>query len=540
MKRNSAAKPSLILKKNPGAGKLRFPGLLLCIALMISLCGCETGTGLLGTAEEGKTRTVTSNTISIPSEQIRTLNPVVAKDEDAYYINKLIYQGLFELDETLAPRGVLAGSYHYGEDGASMTVELKRNILWQDGTPFTAADVKFSIEAYLAVRNTGKSLYDSYVENIKSVKVVDEHTVQIVYANPLNVAVENLIFPIIPASTAKRPQDVQKLADGFFPVGTGPYLVDSFQSETEILLAGNPHYSGIVPTNRIDIKFIPGKAEAVNLFEIREIDLSFLKEADRDTMIKNTAIKVLSFPSNEIEVLGFNFRHGALQDKKVRHAIICAIDRENILKTCYLNNGILHPSLYYPEYLGVQWQRPDYSYDPERGGSQMKEAGYSGLSLRLLVNGEDKARNLTAQMIKSDLEKMGVSVTLSVLNWEDYSKALAAGDYDLFIGGYRIRETYDLRPLLHSAHGNPIGYSNPILDILLDKMQSAVTPEEKRQQYEAVEKVLAEELPYYCILHKTYGLAVSDDLQGEPAPQFNHIYKGCESFSLSYEISEKE
>ncbi len=515
-------------------------GLLLSLFLMITFCGCEAGPGLLGVIDSDKPKMVTSDVISLPMERIRTLNPVISKDEDTYYINKLIYQGLFELDEKLEPRAVLASDYSYAEDGSSITLKLKRKILWQDGTPFTAADVKFSIEAYLSVLNTGKSIYDPYVENIKAVKIIDDNTLIITYAKPQNVAIENLIFPIIPAATGKNPRDVQKMTEDFFPIGTGPYKVTSIEKMTEIQLKGNPNYRGNTPSNTIVIKFVPGKIEAVSLFSIHEIDMSFLKDADRETMINSKAVKVLSFPSNEAEILGFNFNNEALRDKKVRRAISYGINQEKILETCYLNSGILHPSIYYPNYLGVSLEKSSLSYDTEKGRLMLEEAGYKGLSLQLLVNEEDKARRHAASMIRSELGKMGISVTLNILNWDDYSKALSAGKYDIFMGGYRIRETYDMRPLLHSGYSNPISYTNPILDILLDQMQSPISINEKRQVYGAIEKVLSEEIPYCCILYKTYGLIISDHIKGTPNPQFNDIYRGCENLSLYYEIEEKE
>lgn len=518
----------------------RIFGLLLCSFLIIICCSCKTGSGLLGNIDSDKTKIVTSDVISLPMERIRTLNPVVSKDEDSYFINKLIYQGLFELNENLEPRPVLAREYSYDEDGSSITIKLKRKVLWQDGTPFTASDVKFSIEAYLSVLNTGKSLYDSYVENIKGVKIIDDNTLKITYAKAKNVAIENLVFPIIPAATEKRPKDVQNITKDFFPIGTGPYMVESMKGTIEIQLKGNPNYRGNIPSNTIVIKFVPGKIEAVSLFGIHEIDMSFLKDTDRETMINNNDVKIISFPSNEIEILGFNFKHEALSDKKVRSAISYGIDRGRILETCYLNSGILNPSIYYPGYLGVSPEASSLSHDTEKGRQLLEEAGYSSLSLSLLVNEEDKARKHAASMVRSELGKMGISVTLNAVDWDQYNKSLATGNYDIFMGGYRIKEIYDMRPLLHSAYSNPIGYDNPILDILLDQMQSPIDINEKRQVYGAIEKVLGEEIPYFCILHKTYGLIISDHVEGTPNPQFNDIYRGCENLSLHYEIEEKD
>ena len=103
----------------------------LCILIILSLVscagltGCNQAKGILGSDKGTAVRTETSDVISIPMEKIRTLNPVIAKDEGAYYLDKLIFQGLFELDETLVPKGQLADSYEYSEDGRTVTITLK-------------------------------------------------------------------------------------------------------------------------------------------------------------------------------------------------------------------------------------------------------------------------------------------------------------------------------------------------------------------------------------------------------------------------------
>ena len=513
--------------------------LILLLFSLVFIAGCKEGTGILGAVEEEEKIVVTSKEISIPMESVRTLNPIVSKDEESYYLNKLIYQGLFELDDTLIPVGVLAKDYTYGEDGISLTVTLKDDVLWQDGVTFSADDVKFSIDAYLSVLKTEKSLYGTYVSNIRSAKVLNDTTILITFQNANNVAIENLTFPIIPHHLFKKVSDVQKNVNNFIPIGTGPYMVDSIERGKSIVLKGNPNFKGDIPSNTILIKIIPGKEEAINLFEIGEIHLSFLKDTDRDTLLKNKMVNVISFPSNEVELLGFNFRHGALKDKRVRRAIAYAVNNEAIIETCYYGSGVLNDSIYYPNYYGIPSRKPLYEYDPDTAKLLLKNAGYEGLSLNLLVNGDNNARNLAAQMVKTGLEKLGITVTLTALQWDDYNKALASGDFDLYIGGYKINDTYDMRPVLHSLSKNPINYSNPTLDDLLDQMQSSMSTDKKRATFEKVHKIITDEIPYYCLLYKTYGLAVSNDLKGNIDPRFNNIYHGCKNWSLVYEKTEK-
>lgn len=506
---------------------------------LLSLTACQEASNFLGAPEETTPETVLSDQISIPIEKYRTLNPILTKDEDAYYLHKLIYDGLFTLDQTLAPVEALANSYQYGPDGITMTVSLDKDILWQDGYPFIADDVVFSIEAYKSAAPFGGSIYTSSVTKIKSAKAIGSHSVLLTFQQANDVAVENLTFPILPSHLFAKPKDMVKESVGFMPVGTGLYRIDSIEAGETITLTGNPNYRGEIPENTLLFKIMPGREEVVNLFPIGEINVSFLKNLDRNTLLNDTEVRVTSFPSNEIEVLGFNFRNEMLKDVRVRQAIAYGIDRETLIETCYYNSGIPHNSLYYPGYLGVSIETEPHEQTVQQTKDSLQKSGLSGLSLSLLVDGDDHARNLAAQMIKSSLAKVGINLSVVSLGNEDYQAALLAGEYDIYLGGIQIKDTYDLRPILHTREQNLIGYSNLTLDTLLDRMESAISLEEKKQTYTQIEKLLAEELPYYCLLYKTYGIATPTGFEGEVTPYFNNIYHGAEQWRMLYLEKEK-
>ncbi len=520
--------------------KLYFTAMLITIFVLL-LAGCGEDTVFPGNDSENRRESVTSAVVSVPMEKVRTLNPLLSRDEDAYYLNKLIYDGLFVLNDNLQAVGALAESYEYTEGAGTLQVRLRQGVLWQDGEAFDADDVKFTIDAYLSVPGNQQGSHGSSVALIRSVRVIDPLTVQIQFADPNNAAVENLTFPILPSHKHRRAADLIRDAENFMPVGTGPYYISNFEEGKQITLSGNGNYRGTAPQNTIVFKFMPNKGDAVNLFNIGEISITLLKDIERDTLVEDKVVKMVSFPSNEVEVLGFNFNHGALQDRSVRQAIARAVDNQMILETCYYGNGVLSDSIYYPGYMGAESEEPLYEYDANAAADMLKAAGYEGLSLNLVFNGENRARNLTAQVIKSGLERAGVSVTLVSLVREEYDEALQRGNFDLYIGGYRFNENYDLRSLLSTGGSlNYINYSYLLMDGLLDRLQQGIPADEKRAVFESLHKLYIDEIPYYGLLYKTYGLAASTSLTGDVLPYFNHVYNGCESWRMVYEKSEGE
>ena len=406
-----------------------FITVLLFIILLFFCIGCTDDAVFPGNEAEDQPERITSNIVSIPIEKVRTLNPLLSLDEDAYFLNKLIYDGLFTFNGSLEAVGDLAESYEYESGGGSLRIRLKNGITWQDGNAFTAEDVKFTIDAYKSVPSGQQGSYGAFIDLIKSAKVLDELTVQIQFIDPSNAALENLMFPILPAHKHRRPGDLAKDSAQFIPMGTGPYFISNIEAGKQITLSGNPSYRGTVPENTLVFKFMPNKEEAVNLFDIGEVNLAFLRAINRNTLVEDKVVKMVSFPSNEAEVLGFNFNHGALQNHTVRQAIAHAVDNQMILETCYYNNGILNETIYYPGYRGIESEGALYEYNQDKAAALLKASGYEGLSLSLLFNADNHARNLAAQIIKSGLEKAGISVTLMPLVKEAYDTALLKGDF---------------------------------------------------------------------------------------------------------------
>ena len=131
----------------------------IVIIALTGLGGCGQTTNFLGGPAEEEKNTVRSDEVYIPIEKIRTLNPVITKDEDAYYVDRLIYEGMFGFDNNLDLTNILAESYAYAADGTSVTVNLKHGIYWQDGEELSADDVKFTMDVITSASYTDTTLY---------------------------------------------------------------------------------------------------------------------------------------------------------------------------------------------------------------------------------------------------------------------------------------------------------------------------------------------------------------------------------------------
>ncbi|QIB69462.1 hypothetical protein Ami103574_09025 [Aminipila butyrica] len=507
---------------------------------------------LLNKSDEENVTYTQSQTVELPMEKVRTLNPVTSKDSDTYQISKLIFESLFTLDEHLSLTNQLASSYNYSGDKTSVTIHIKRDAYFSNGSNLTGDDVKYSIDNYIAAATSGNTIYSSYVGNIKSVSVEknDRYSVVVRFKDKSDVSMENFLFPIISERSYGKNTAYKVVSTDFIPVGSGPYAVESYNDISKLNLVANSYYNGTKPKNTLSFTVLPEKEDVIPLLEVNNISLGFLEDLSRDTLVSDKKISSKNFLANDVEVLGFNFAREAVTEKKVRQALAYAVDVKKLNESAYYKKGVLSDTIYFPGYLGTENTGDNYPYNLKKSAVLLTSAGYvdrddngyledrneKELSLTILVNGADISRKIVAEDLKASLDKLSISSHIVyAADGEDFNNKLRQKDYDLFIGGIHINETYDLRNLLHSGYGNLIGYSNKKADKLLDKLKSGISQEQKMETVEGLKDILVNEVPYYPIVYKTYGALKAESLNGDEASyMFNNFYGNAQNWYCKY------
>lgn len=531
--------------------------LIITLSLIIafSFIACKSAADFFKGNDEEKVRYTESDTVNFQMEKVRSLNPVISKDEDTFQISKLVYESLFTFDKNLSVINELANDYSYDDD-TTLTINIKNNSYFSDGVNVTGSDVKFSIESYLDAAASNSTIYKDYVSNIKSVAVDrgDRYTVRISFKNPNNVTLDSLTFPILPEHLFKKGSAAKSTSGSFIPVGSGPYKVASYNDISELKLVANENYNGTKVNNNLVFTVLPEREDVIPLIEVNNVSIGFLDAISRDTLIADKKINRKNFISDEAEVLGFNFGKEAMTNKKLRQAIAYAVDNQEINESAYYKNGVLSDTIYFPGYLGTKNTGDHYKFNLETATKLLKSAGYEDrdtngyvedandkeLSIDILVNGQDQSRTIAAEAIKASLDKLKIAnKIIYAKDTADYTSKLYGKNYDMFIGGLKINEMYDLRPLLHSNYANLIGYSNEKVDTQLDRLKSGISAEDQVKTVESLKKLLEDDLPYYCIIYKTYGALTANCLQGNEAEySFNNLYRGCEKWSCKYAITD--
>jgi len=283
---------------------------------------------------------------------------------------------------------------------------IRPNVKFTDGEPVTANVFKFSLDTYRANKAAGAFVFT----NIE-LSVVNPRT--------FNVTTKTANFGALPAEMtflfAYPPKYyTQKGKTGFgnAAVGTGPYMVKSFQHGIGITLVANPNYWGKKPAiQTLNFKFVPDDATRVGLLQTGQADIvSDLPPALANRVSSLSNAKAESIESQRRIFFFFNNNVAPTSNVLVRRAINYAIDKQSIITNLFNNHAYALHGIFIPGELGYNPSFKGYGYDQAKAKALLKQAGFgNGLSVKLYytVNSTPLDKQ-TAQAVAGMLQQVGI------------------------------------------------------------------------------------------------------------------------------------
>lgn len=440
--------------------------LLPLLLLLLLLCGCADvaeeeesfDEGLVSeTAEEEKTGEPSATTFALPYLASQTFDPVECVDGVQQALGSLLYEGLFTLDEHFAPQPTLCTAYEYDAETLTYRFTLRRDALFSDGSPLTAADVLATLE-----RASASDRYAARFACVSSMRAADGQTLVISLSEDNAYFPALLDIPIVKSGTESA----------LVPLGTGPYLFTSEASGASLTANGNWWRGKALPLKRIPLVSAKDNATAAHLFSAHNVQLLCSDLTGSDIPAVGGKIAAYEVSTSVMQFLGFNVSDPLLSDAAVRRAMSAAIDRAD-LAAAYLSGHAaaaqfpIHPaSARYPAALEKEVSGDDYR-------RALAEAGISEekpRALTLLVNEENEFKVSVAARLAEGLSLEGLRVSLKVLPWNEYLAALQAGNFDLYYGEVRLTADWNCSSLLHTLGAlNYGGCGSEEMDALLEK-----------------------------------------------------------------------
>lgn len=388
---------------------------------------------------------------------------------------------------------------------------MRKNIVFQDGTPLTAREVRDSI---LLVKSHPDWEISSFLTPVSEVQVVDESTVAIITKKPYAILYKLPFVYITKPNTG-----------GTFPpfLGTGPFRVLEWTHGKSITLQRWARYWGQLPWIE-QARFVPVVSSEERFAQLASGKADIIYSAP-PAQVNRTHPKIhfLRRPGITVYYLGFNMRQdpaNPFSDVRVRQAFHLAINRHQIISSALQGNGVVPTQPVAPAVFGFDPAIPEPAYNVEDAKKLLAEAGYAnGFTTRLDFGNNRKA---VADLIQSDLAKINVTVNLNGL--PSVYEFMEKNRSEFFLAGWDCSsgdasEFYEF--CLHTpggsfGEGNYGFYSNPRIDEIDETHAQSSDELQRRRILQEAAGIAMKDLPVLPVYMEDDIYATRDDLKFEP------------------------
>jgi peptide/nickel transport system substrate-binding protein len=450
----------------------------------------------------------------------QTMDPHAVSSAPVLGFLNNIYEGLVRRGPDMVIEPALATSWEPIGDGAGWRFHLREGVTFQDGSEFTADDVRFSYER----ASSEESDVRSWFSPVSDLVVVDDYTVEIMTSSPQPLFPDSIANWMMMDSgwaetnAAERPsRDTENFATRNAN-GTGPFLLVERQPDLQTVLQPFGGWWGDAQHNLDEAVFTPiqNSATAVAALLSGEIDMiEPVPVQDAERVDANDGTRVIRGIESRVIMLGFAHDHDTLRngaenpftDPRVRRAVAHAVNVPAILQT--IMRGSAEPAAQLVAegtsgYSEANGARPEHDTDTAR--ALLAEAGYpDGFAFDLSCPNDRYLNDESVcQAIVGMLAQVGMEATLDAMPVSNYWPELRADNFDMYLLGWSpgtFDAEHPIRFLVHTAGDrlgtwNFGGYSNARIDELLPVMQSEIDPEARQAAMDEAAAIIQEDMVY--------------------------------------------
>src|SRR5579885_3050774 len=452
-------------------------------------------------------------------QDVTTFDPILTIQNADIWVLDNMNAGLVRV--TYDGKGLepdLAESWKVSDDGLTYTFKLRPGLKFSDGSALTSKDVKFSLER---LRDQKDSVMGSMYKVTKSIATPDDRTVVVTLAEPSTPFLSTLAMfaaSVVPEAAVKA-----KGADfGNNPVGAGAFRLKEWRRGDRVVLERNPNYwqNDRVKLDGVQWLYIANDNTRVLKLQAGEVDaILFVPFNLIDTLAKNPDIDVHLDPSSREDHLLINHTHKPLDDLRVRQAICMAVDRQAIINTVLFGHGKPANS-FIPG--GALFYNPDNKvcqHDPEQAKKLLAEAGAKDLTLKLLIAAGNSIDDQTSVMLKDQLGKVGINVSIEKEEQGQEWDSTVAGNYDLSLN-YWTNDIIDPdEKATFSVYGDKdnrsyyTGYKNPKVTALVDEGRKEMNPDKRKEIYYAMQQQVADDVNWVDLYYSPFRNASRKNVQ---------------------------
>ncbi len=436
---------------------------------------------------------------------------------NAFAIDK-IFEPLVSFDESGALVPWLA-EYTANDAGTEYVFTLREGLQFSDGSPVEPADVVFSLNRHIDV---GGPL--PLTAPISAIEETGAREVTITLSAPYTPFLSELASfsnGIFPADFGGASED------DFFqqPIGTGPFAVQSFDPNGDLVFVKNEHYwqEGKPSLDGLEYRVVADDAQLRQQLAAGQLDAIDIVPAANAAEVDSAADTVLSqTPGWSTEQVFFNTQRPELADPHVRRAIAHALDREGITSattfgTAEVANALLPPTI--TDSANDTVTPLDFDVDAAKA-ELAKSAFPDGFSTTLLIASGNAQRAQIAQIVQESLAKIGITVSIEQLDIAVFRERFFAYDFDIMLNSGQS-DAPDPNGFI-TFQADPEGfsksywthYTNDRVTELMHEGRTTAEGPERTKIYGEIQQILADDVPYIPLFFPANLKATTSDVQG--------------------------
>ncbi len=459
-------------------------------------------------------------------EEPRTLNPLFVADPLSETLSRLLFDGLVALDPVSAePIPALAESWDVSDDGTTYTFQLRADVRWHDGQPFSANDVVFTFQRLLDP-DVRSPRFSRLAERVKAVELIDSRTVRITLIRPdasflptlatIGIVPEHVLGSVLPQQLVTDPFGLSSA------VGTGPFIFSQWERGVSLVFRANPdYYRGAPQVPQYTYRIVTSVEELAAGLRDGSIDWAVVDAARVGQLPAIDGVRVEQFPGYELVLVALQLdpaKHSLFADPRVRRALLLGVDRAAIVAKVWGGRARVAESLHPP----ASWVSGEpavrYSYDPAEAQRLLEEAGWvlgdDGIRVRggqrlrfqLLATGADPSRRAIAELLQQHWRAIGVDVELDLASWAEVRRrATQERDFEALLIGVLWDVDPDQSAVWSSDSffdGLNFGhYQNSEVDQLLVEAVGTRDRARRAELYRSIEQHVLTDLPVLPIAY---------------------------------------
>ncbi len=366
-----------------------------------------------------------------------SLDPARAYEFTSVLVVNQLYDKLvdFQLPDLEHVVPEVAESWEVSEDGKTWTFHIRKGIKFASGNELTADDVVYSLQRVLKLQQTASWVLSQFVSSPDQIKKIDDYTVQITLDEPVapSFFLATLTFTtsaIVDKDVVEAHAENDDMGSAWMTdhsAGSGPYILDHWTREQEIVLVANENYwKGTPHIKTIIIKHVPEPTDQMLLLQKGDADIAWDLTVDQLEQLKDDpTINVTKIPALFISYLGMNVAVEPLDKEEVRDAIRYCIDYDAIINDILKGGAIKWQTIIPKGLLGALDEQPYYK-DVEKAKQLLAQAGYpDGFTITLTTPPTFPQIDI-ATKIQADLAECGITVNIQQMTpsemYEKYRK----------------------------------------------------------------------------------------------------------------------